>query len=112
MKVLNRSFLLTVVCLLVAFTVLPASAEQPRQQTAKSPALEGKININSATAEQLTLLPGIGNKTAGAIVQYRTKNGNYKSLEDLTGVKGIGFKTLEKIRVYLMLDGETTLAKK
>ena len=78
----------------------------------KAPGLEGQININTATAEQLVLLPGVGKKTADAIIEYRTKNGNFKAVDDITKVKGIGAKKLEKIKIYLVLEGETTLKKK
>lgn len=61
------------------------------------------VNINSADKDQLVALPGIGPKTAEAIVAYRKDNGNFKSVEELTKVKGVGDKTLEKIRPYLQV---------
>lgn len=62
-----------------------------------------KININTASAEQLTSLKGIGPKKAQAIIEFRKKNGKFKKLEDLMLVKGIGKKTFEKIKPYLTL---------
>ena len=59
------------------------------------------ININTADKELLTQLPGIGPKTADSIIEYRKTNGDFKSLDDLTGVKGIGEKTLSKLKPYL-----------
>ncbi len=59
------------------------------------------VNINTADKEQLTLLPGIGSVTAEAILAYRKANGNFKSIDELTKVKGIGDKTLEKLKPYL-----------
>jgi len=56
-----------------------------------------KVNINTASAEQLQSLKGVGEKTAAAIVAYREAHGSFKSIEDLTGVKGIGEKKLAKI---------------
>jgi competence protein ComEA len=56
----------------------------------------GKINLNKATAEELTQLKGIGMKYAEKIVQYRDKNGPFKKVEDLLNVQGIGPRTLEK----------------
>ena len=56
----------------------------------------GKINLNKATAEELSQLKGIGMKYAERIVEFRDKNGPFKHVEDLLKVPGIGQKTLEK----------------
>ncbi|MDQ6995440.1 MAG: helix-hairpin-helix domain-containing protein [Mariprofundaceae bacterium] len=56
-----------------------------------------KINLNTANAEQLQGVKGIGEKTAAAIVTYRKAHGDFKSVNDLTNVKGIGEKKLSKI---------------
>ncbi|WP_404339005.1 ComEA family DNA-binding protein [Pseudoalteromonas mariniglutinosa] len=61
------------------------------------------ININKATAAELTQLPGIGESKAKAIVDYRTNKGPFKSFQQLAEVKGIGSKLLEK------LDGKVAL---
>ena len=58
----------------------------------------GKVNINQADLAQLETLPGIGAKKAQAIIDYRTANGSFHSLEDLGKVKGIGPKMLDKLR--------------
>ncbi len=58
----------------------------------------GKLNVNTATVEQLQDVKGIGSKTAAAIVAYRKEHGAFGSLDELTGVKGIGEKRLEKLR--------------
>ncbi len=55
---------------------------------------KGKININTATAETLTQLKGVGEKLADSIVQFRKENGAFKSVADLELVKGIGPKIL------------------
>lgn len=54
----------------------------------------GKININTATAEELTQLKGVGEAIAAKIVAYREENGPFSSPEDLMNVKGIGPKIL------------------
>jgi competence protein ComEA len=59
------------------------------------------VNINTADQEMLTQLPGIGPVTAGKIVDYRKANGKFKSVDELTNVKGIGDKTLAKLKPYL-----------
>jgi comEA protein len=58
----------------------------------------GKININSATPEQLTSLPGIGLAKANAIVDYREGQGAFTSIDALSQVRGIGNKLVEKLR--------------
>lgn len=58
----------------------------------------GKVNVNQADLAQLETLPGIGAKKAQAIIDYRTANGSFHSLEDLGKVKGIGPKMLEKLK--------------
>lgn len=60
-----------------------------------------KININEADEKQLEKLPGIGPTKAKRIIEYREKNGKFKSLDELLNVNGIGPKTLEKIENYL-----------
>ncbi len=55
-----------------------------------------KININTATVEELTELKNVGDKTAQRIVAYRKANGPFKSTNELTNVKGIGEKIVEK----------------
>lgn len=76
---------------------------------AEQAALEGKVNINTADAKQISLLPGIGQKTADSIVAYRTQHGSFTSVQGLGQVKGVGKKTLEKISTYILLEGESTL---
>jgi len=57
-----------------------------------------KLNINKATLDQLATLYGIGEVKAKAIIEYREKNGGFKSIEDLDKVDGIGSKTVDKLR--------------
>ncbi|MBP1578459.1 MAG: helix-hairpin-helix domain-containing protein [Oscillospiraceae bacterium] len=59
------------------------------------------ININTADTRELIKLSGIGEVKAAAIVAYREEHGAFSSLEELLNVKGIGEKTLEKIRGYI-----------
>jgi competence protein ComEA len=69
-------------------------------------AFAGPVDINRADAATIAKeLSGIGLSRAQAIVAYREKNGNFKSIEDLRKVKGIGAKTLERNRVNIRLDG-------
>jgi comEA protein len=66
-------------------------------------AATGKININTANAQELAEIPGVGPVTAKSIIAYRKKNGKFKSTKDLLNVKGIGEKTLTKMKSQLKL---------
>ena len=68
---------------------------------AAKPAPSGKVNINTASAEQLTTLPGVGPKLAARILEYRQKSGAFKSVQELMNVRGVGEKNLKKIEQYL-----------
>ena len=65
----------------------------------------GKINVNTASSDELTMLPGIGTETAKRIIEYRTKYGIFYSLDELTKVKGIGDNTVEKLKPYATVGG-------
>lgn len=73
----------------------PATTEQ------SSSAVVTSININTANAERLALLSGIGAAKAAAIVAYREQHGPFASVDDLTKVSGIGSATVEKNRHLL-----------
>lgn len=68
------------------------------------------VNINTATQAQLETLPDIGPSKAQAIIEYRKANGSFKSVDDLKKVKGIGDKTLAKLKSQVSLSGETSVA--
>lgn len=69
--------------------------EIPAGATSKEASKEGKVNINTATVEELKTLKGVGEKKAEAIIEYRKKNGSFKTKEDLMKVRGIGKKLFE-----------------
>jgi len=75
-------------------------------------ASHGVVNINTATVEQLILLPRVGPALAQRIVTFRTTNGKFKSVEELVAVRGIGEKSFEHLKPYLTTTGPTTLKTK
>ena len=74
--------------------------------------LTGKLNLNTATEDQLMVLPSVGPAKAERIVTWRKKNGGFKRTADLRRVKGFGYKTFKKLEPYLDIKGDTTLAPK
>lgn len=74
--------------------------------------LTGKLNLNTATEEQLMMLPTVGPSKAERIVAWRKKNGGFKRPADLRRVKGFGYRTYKKLEPFLDIKGESTLAGK
>jgi competence protein ComEA len=69
----------------------------------------GVVNINTATEQELELLPGIGPARAKAIVQLRQKIGTFRALTDVIRVRGIGPATYRRLKPMMTLQGATTL---
>ena len=72
--------------------------EIPAGETRKEATKEGKVNINTATVEELKTLKGVGEKKAEAIIEYLKKNGSFKTKEDLMKVRGIGKKLFDSFQ--------------
>jgi competence protein ComEA len=88
----------------VATIALAADLDSAKPIAAKvSSKSSEKVNINSADETALAAVKGIGKKKAKAIVDYRTKNGSFKSIDDLKNVKGIKQKWLDKHRAQLII---------
>lgn len=78
-----------------------ASGSVPETNTESADASSGdssKVNINTASKEELMTLTGIGESKADSIVKYRQENGNFSAIEDLTNVSGIGESIFNKIK--------------
>jgi competence protein ComEA len=71
----------------------------------------GVVNINAASEEELTRLPGVGVARAGAIVALREDRGGFVAIEELTDVDGIGPALLARIRPFVRLEGETATGR-
>ena len=84
---------------------------QKKKELQKSVETVEKIDINKAGIETLSKLPGIGPVKSKIIFDYREKNGEFKSLIDLTKVKGIGKKTLAKLLPHLEMIGDSAKVK-
>ena len=85
----------------------PPPAQGPRYHE-----VADKLDPNTADAASLAALPMIGEKRAADIVEYREKNGAFKSADELRKIKGIGAKTLERNRVNIRMDSATAGARK
>ena len=75
-------------------------------------AADGVVNINTAAESQLMLLPRVGPSLAKKIVEYRQANGEFKAADELVLVPGIGDRTYELMAPYITVKGETTLKEK
>ena len=85
----------------------PLSAEALATADQEQPAAKSTVNLNTATVDQLTTLPGVGRKTAELIIEYRTKSGGFKKIEELMNVKGIGEKTFLKLKPLVSAPPKT-----
>ena len=91
--------------------IVPQKGEEVNSELAQSPASqkkevgkEGKVNINTATVEELKTLKGIGEKKAEAIIEYRKQNGSFKNKEELMKVRGIGKKLYESLQERVIVQ--------
>ena len=96
--VLARSSLL-----LVFFGLLCVAGAEGKKKPPSTP-----LDLNSATPDQLERLPGIGPSAAQAIVNFRTKSGPFRRVEDLLAIRGISQRKLDQIRPYVMVGGAKT----
>jgi|ERR1043165_3150352 competence protein ComEA len=85
--------------------------QEPDERPAKKSAsdLVGKININTASEDELMLLPTVGPAKAERIVTWRKKNGGFRRIADIRRVKGFGYKTFKRLEPFLDVKGDTTL---
>ena len=96
-KKMTATTLLLSLALLSAMPALAASAA---------------VNVNTADAETMALLPRVGPVVAQRIIDYREANGRFEQKEELLLIRGIGERTFELIEPYVVLEGESTLTDK
>jgi competence protein ComEA len=93
---MSRALLATVITLFVLTAGDIVFAQKAGgKSAAAAPAV---VNLNTATATQIATLPGVGEKAAQRIIEYREKNGGFKKIEELMNVKGIGEKSFLKLK--------------
>jgi competence protein ComEA len=80
-----------------------SQAAQPPPRTQQQPP-DSRVDLNTATSEQLQTLDGVGPVTAQKIIDYRNAHGPFASVDDLLNVSGIGPKTLEKLKPSLRVQ--------
>lgn len=80
----------------------PKASSQP-MVAAQTQTTHALVNINTADAAVLEKVVGLGPAKAKAIVSYREKHGNFKSIDDLSNVQGIGPKLFEKVKAQITL---------
>ena len=101
------SYMLALLLLLAGIDAGPAAeASQAKPAAARAVAPSGPLNINTATAAQLETLPGVGARTAQAIVDQRQKSGGFKKIEELMNIKGIGEKSFLKLKPMVTVSAD------
>ena len=118
MKVLAKGVLVTALALLTGgipvwgqqpgggtpSPTAPAAAPASKAAPAAAKSAAAKVNINTADETALMSIKGIGKTKAQAIIEYRQKNGAFKTVDDLTKVKGIGEKSLSKFKDQVTVE--------
>jgi len=91
---------------LVRYAIPASSTVQPEKEQESAAVFEASfpLELNSATREELMLIPGIGEVLSRRIIDYREEIGGFESLSQLMEVKGIGEATYQKISAYLYLE--------
>jgi competence protein ComEA len=109
-KTMRKSHLIVLSVILIA-TISSAAMAADSTPVAATP-ITGIVNLNTADAAQLAMLPRVGAKAAQRILDYRKEHGNFKKTSDLMQVKGFGEKSFERLAAYVTVEGKTTLSAK
>ena len=96
--------ILTLILVALAVTAVAGTVESSQPSEV--------VNINTASSEELQLLPRVGPALAGRIIEFREANGPFQTVDEILAVKGIGENSFEKLKPYIVTSGATTLADK
>lgn len=88
----------------VIYVEKPGTAAKTAGEATTPSVPKEKIPLNTATAEQLMTIPGIGEGYAARILEYREQNGRFHSVDELMNIKGVGEKRFAKWSPYLSVD--------
>jgi competence protein ComEA len=91
-----RIMMAAIAAIALSTTALSAQGKAPAPKPTATTA--APVNLNTATADQLATIPGVGPKMAERIIDYRQKNGGFKKIEDLMNVSGVGEKSFLKMK--------------
>ena len=92
------------VLIIVMLAAPPAGAQKQRpNESAATASAVAKVDLNTASAEELESLPGIGPRTSELIIEYREKNHGFKKIEELMNVRGIGERSFLNLRALIMV---------
>ena len=108
---MQRAFVLTAVCAgFLAMTLHGHAFAQPGVPALQSQEPEARetVELNTATAAELRTLPGVGERTAERIIEYREEHGGFEKIEDLMNVRGIGERTFLRLRPLIRVDTPTS----
>lgn len=100
------------IALLITLIVAGLAPAASAQTSADKQPVTEVVNINTATANELVQLPRVGPSLSQRILEFRKENGNFKKVDDLILVKGIGDKTFKNLEPFVVIEGKTTLSRK
>jgi competence protein ComEA len=103
-KIMQHRTYLPLILVALSVAVVAGAADGPQPV--------GVVNVNTASSEQLQMLPRVGPALAGRIIEFREANGPFRAVDEILAVKGIGESSFEKLEPYIVTSGATTLNDK